>query len=374
MIEADDRSQPGRGAFCAGLAQRLTPVTEQAYRELSISDADGWRRRLTSYQRPNDWRGLFELAATVLPLGFCWLMMLVALQFHVYWLYGFLLFPAAGFLVRLFMIQHDCGHGAFFGNATANHWVGRLAGVLTLTPYDHSRRTHAIHHATSSNLDRRGIGDINTLTSGEYRARSAGRLSYRLYRHPAVMFGLGRPMSFSLRIDCRWLDAQGMDALGQHDIDEPRHRRWGWPDDLGFRRPDLAHDLCCDRPYCGGGGRLAFFRSAPVRPGALGPREAMERGRGRARQLGLCMPAPWVGSPAISASTTSTTSRVEFPVIACPRCSGTTPPSRTRSHQSQQSLTCPRLALWDETRQRLVSFKDVEARSARGPGFDTAGE
>ncbi len=200
MIEADDRQPAGaKGAFCAGLAQRLTPVTEQAYRELSISDADGWRRRLTSYQRPNDWRGLFELAATVLPLGFCWLSMLVALQFHVYWLYGFLLFPAAGFLVRLFMIQHDCGHGAFFGNATANHWVGRLAGVLTLTPYDHWRRTHAIHHATSGNLDRRGIGDINTLTSGEYRARSAwGRLSYRLYRHPAVMFGLGPAYVFFL--------------------------------------------------------------------------------------------------------------------------------------------------------------------------------
>ena len=74
MIEADDRQPAGaKGAFCAGLPQRLTPVTEQAYRELSISDAEGWRRRLTSYQRPNDWRSLFELAATVLPLGFCWL-------------------------------------------------------------------------------------------------------------------------------------------------------------------------------------------------------------------------------------------------------------------------------------------------------------
>src|SRR5262249_56220455 len=80
--------------------------------------------------------------------------------------------PAAGFLVRLFMIQHDCGHGAFFHHRLANDWVGRVIGVLTLTPYDFWRRTHAIHHASSGNLDRRGIGDIRTLTVQEYLALS----------------------------------------------------------------------------------------------------------------------------------------------------------------------------------------------------------
>ena len=96
------------------------------------------RRRLAAqaefYQRPNDSRSLFELVATVLLLGLTWLAMLTALQLHLYWLYGLLLLPAAGSSIRLFMIQHDCGHGALFGNAAANRWVGRVAGVFTLTP------------------------------------------------------------------------------------------------------------------------------------------------------------------------------------------------------------------------------------------------
>jgi acyl-lipid omega-6 desaturase (Delta-12 desaturase) len=118
-----------------------------------------------------------------------------------YWVISLLItIPAAGFLVRLFMIQHDCGHGTFFSNRDANDWVGRVIGVLTLTPYDFWRHTHSVHHATSGNLDRRGIGDVNTLTVREYCARSFwGRLRYRLYRHPAVMFGVGPAYLFLLQ-------------------------------------------------------------------------------------------------------------------------------------------------------------------------------
>jgi omega-6 fatty acid desaturase (delta-12 desaturase) len=108
--------------------------------------------------------------------------------------------PAAGFLVRLFMIQHDCGHGAFFHLRSTNDWVGRAIGVLTLTPYDFWRHTHAVHHSTSGNLDRRGIGDIDTLTVQEYLARSRwARLRYRVYRHPVTMFGLGPAYLFILQ-------------------------------------------------------------------------------------------------------------------------------------------------------------------------------
>jgi omega-6 fatty acid desaturase (delta-12 desaturase) len=107
---------------------------------------------------------------------------------------------AAGFLLRLFMIQHDCGHGSFFRQRLANDWVGRVLGVLTLTPYDFWRQTHAAHHASSGNLDRRGVGDIDTLTVNEYRERSIwGRLAYRLYRHPVIMFGIGPTYLFVLR-------------------------------------------------------------------------------------------------------------------------------------------------------------------------------
>ena len=98
------------------------------------------------------------------------------------------------------MIQHDCGHGAFFRHRLANDWIGRALGVLTLTPYDFWRRTHAIHHATSGNLERRGIGDVDTLTVREYLALSRWRrLMYRLYRHPAVMFGVGPAYLFIVR-------------------------------------------------------------------------------------------------------------------------------------------------------------------------------
>jgi omega-6 fatty acid desaturase (delta-12 desaturase) len=117
-----------------------------------------------------------------------------------YWLSLLLAVPAAGFLVRLFMIQHDCGHGAFFGRRTANDWVGRVIGTLALTPYDAWRRSHAIHHASLGNLDRRGIGDIRTLTVREYLAlRRWHQLGYRLYRSPIVMFFLGPAYLFLVR-------------------------------------------------------------------------------------------------------------------------------------------------------------------------------
>jgi acyl-lipid omega-6 desaturase (Delta-12 desaturase) len=122
----------------------------------------------------------------VLPIGYGFYLLLAA--------------PAAGFLVRLFMIQHDCGHGSLFRHRLANDWLGRVIGVLTLTPYDFWRRAHGIHHATSGNLDRRGIGDIDTLTVREYLALSRWRrVAYRLYRHPVIMFGVGPIYLFLLR-------------------------------------------------------------------------------------------------------------------------------------------------------------------------------
>jgi acyl-lipid omega-6 desaturase (Delta-12 desaturase) len=153
---------------------------------------------LARYRAPNLLRSMVELAITVGPLVLLWFLVWATLDLG-YWLSLLLAIPTAGFLVRLFMIQHDCGHGAFFHRRFTNDWVGRVIGVLTLTPYDFWRRKHAIHHATSGNLDRRGIGDIDTLTVREYLARSRwGRLCYRVYRHPLVMFGVGPAYLFIL--------------------------------------------------------------------------------------------------------------------------------------------------------------------------------
>jgi len=155
---------------------------------------------LGRYNVPNNTRGAVELGITLLPLAALWILAWLAFRLGYVWGTLVLALPAAGFLVRLFMIQHDCGHGSFFSDRRANDWIGRIIGVLTLTPYDSWRREHAIHHASSGNLDRRGIGDIDTLTVGEYLARSRlGRLRYRLYRHPVVMFGVGPAYLFLLR-------------------------------------------------------------------------------------------------------------------------------------------------------------------------------
>src|SRR5216683_2827546 len=166
---------------------------------LNPPEAIAWTPILARYREPSRARSIIELVITAGALALLWVLMWEALAVG-YWLSLLLAVPTAGFLVRLFMIQHDCGHGAFFRYRLANDWLGRALGVLTLTPYDFWRRTHALHHATSGNLDRRGIGDIDTLTVREYLALSRWRrLRYRLYRHPAVMFGVGPIYLFMLR-------------------------------------------------------------------------------------------------------------------------------------------------------------------------------
>src|ERR1700730_7507762 len=151
------------------------------------SDARGWTKTLARYRTPSPARSIIELVITAGPLVLLWFLMWATLDLD-YWLCLLLAAPAGGFLVRLFMIQHDCGHGAFFRHRFANDWVGRVIGVLTLTPYDFWRRTHAIHHSTSGNLDRRGIGYIDTLTVHEYLTLPGWRrLCYRIYRHTIVM-------------------------------------------------------------------------------------------------------------------------------------------------------------------------------------------
>ena len=164
-----------------------------------MDETASWNCRLAEYRKPDDWRGLVELTVTILPFVILWGVMSIVSQRN-YCACLIVAIPAAGFLVRLFMIQHDCGHGSMFSHRAANDWIGRCLAVLTLTPYDHWRRSHAHHHASSGNLDRRGIGDITTLTVKEYLALDRwGRLKYRLYRHPVVMFGFGPTYLFVFR-------------------------------------------------------------------------------------------------------------------------------------------------------------------------------
>jgi omega-6 fatty acid desaturase (delta-12 desaturase) len=164
-----------------------------------VPDARALYKQIAAFRRPDDVRGAVELAITLVPFVALWVLSLAAMERH-YGLSLFLAVPAAGLLVRLFLIQHDCGHGSMFRRRGANDWVGRGLSVLTLTPYDFWRRTHAMHHAAAGNLDRRGFGDVDTLTVAEFAALSPwARARYRFYRHPLVLFGLAPAYLFLLQ-------------------------------------------------------------------------------------------------------------------------------------------------------------------------------
>ncbi|MCZ0964330.1 fatty acid desaturase [Paracoccus sp. EF6] len=161
--------------------------------------AKDWVRILAKYREPSTRRSILELLVTLVPFTLLWVLAWTAMSISAWLAIGIAVLNGF-FLVRIFCIQHDCGHASFFHSRGVQDWVGRCLGVLTLTPYDVWRRTHSLHHAQHGNLDQRGIGDVLTLTVDEYRARSRfGRLMYRLYRHPIVLFGLAPGYLFLLQ-------------------------------------------------------------------------------------------------------------------------------------------------------------------------------
>jgi len=150
-----------------------------------------WQRIVAQYERTDPRRAVAQLVTTLIPLGALFYLMYRSLAWP-YWATLLLAIPAAAFLVRTFIIMHDCAHRSFLPWARANDIIGMITGVLTMTPFGRWRREHAKHHASSGDLDRRGHGDIPTLTVEEYLARTPwGRYRYRLYRHPLVLLGLG---------------------------------------------------------------------------------------------------------------------------------------------------------------------------------------
>jgi omega-6 fatty acid desaturase (delta-12 desaturase) len=155
------------------------------------SDCRRAREALAEYAQPRLGRSLIELVTSVVPYIAGSALMYLALDVS-YLLVLALVLPTAGFLVRTFVVFHDCAHGSLLGSKRANRNVGRLLGLFILSPFERWRHDHAIHHATSGDLERRGVGDVITLTVAEYRARThRGRLAYRVIRNPVVMFGLG---------------------------------------------------------------------------------------------------------------------------------------------------------------------------------------
>jgi acyl-lipid omega-6 desaturase (Delta-12 desaturase) len=172
----------------------ISPLVMRA----SVVDRPAWLDTVVRYKRPNQLKSTWQILNSLLPFGVLWYLMYLSLSWS-YWLTLFLAVPAAGFLVRIFIIQHDCGHHSFFRSRRANDLLGGFCGVLTLTPYYLWRRSHSRHHASSGDLSHRGHGDVWVMTVDEYRNSSnLGRLRYRLYRHPLVMFVLGPSVLFIL--------------------------------------------------------------------------------------------------------------------------------------------------------------------------------
>ena len=150
-----------------------------------------WQAIVAKYQTPKLTSSLWQVANTFIPYVVLLYLMYLSLGIS-YWLTLLLALPAGGLLTRTFILFHDCGHGSFFKSQRANNLLGIISGILVFTPYYQWRFEHAVHHATSGDLDRRGTGDITTLTIKEYLALSRwGRLKYRLYRSPVVMLGIG---------------------------------------------------------------------------------------------------------------------------------------------------------------------------------------
>jgi acyl-lipid omega-6 desaturase (Delta-12 desaturase) len=335
-------------------------------------DVRALTRSLARYREPSHGRSVVEILITVVPFVGLWALMCLAVHIG-YGLYLLLAVPAAGFLVRLFMIQHDCGHGSFFRHRLMNDWLGRAIGVFTLTPYDFWQRTHSAHHASSGNLDRRGLGDVDTLTVDEYLALSRwGRLRYRMYRHPLVMFGLGPAYLFFLRQRLPF----GL-------------MRGGWRPWLSTMATNLA---------------IVLLAAVTIRAVGLGP------------FLLVHLPIMLIGASFgvwlfyvqhqfegtfwahekvwnVQEAALHGSSHYDLPIVLrwftaniglhhvhhlCSRIPFYRLPLALRQHPDlanvgrltlAQSLSCVRLVLWDETARRLISFRELRIQLGAAPAF-----
>jgi omega-6 fatty acid desaturase (delta-12 desaturase) len=157
-----------------------------------------WQGIVSKYAYPETWRSVWQICNSVIPFLVGWYLMYRSLEVG-YWLTLLLAVPTAGFMVRCFIIFHDCCHGSFFKSIKANDRLGLVLGVLVLTPFYQWKHSHAIHHATAGDLDRRGIGDVYTMTVEEYLAAPwYKKLGYRIMRSPIILFTIGSVIVFTI--------------------------------------------------------------------------------------------------------------------------------------------------------------------------------
>jgi acyl-lipid omega-6 desaturase (Delta-12 desaturase) len=184
-------------------------------REPDRASKMAWRSIVAKYQHPSTKRAVWQLINTLVPYALIWYLMYLTLEVSL-WLTIPLAILAGAFLVRVFIIFHDCGHGSYFKSRWANDIVGFIAGVLTFTPYYHWRWEHAIHHGSAGHLDKRGTGDIWTMTVQEYLEASRWRrFSYRLARNPLILFVVAPLVVFLIR---QRFASSGADRRERHSV------------------------------------------------------------------------------------------------------------------------------------------------------------
>jgi omega-6 fatty acid desaturase (delta-12 desaturase) len=324
-----------------------------------------WAETVDRYKHPDRLKGWWQVANSFLPFFGVWYLMLLCTTAGAYWAALLLAVPAAGFRVRIFIIQHDCGHHAFFRSRWANDLLGFLCGIITLTPYHFWRRAHAAHHASSGNLDGRGQGDVDTLTVSEYLKKSRwGRLRYRLYRNPLIMFLPGASFLFIIR--------------HRFTIGLPRawrrERRSVHATNLGILtvlalawwKIGLGTFLMIDLPIVMLGasiGTWMFYIQHQYEDAYWRPKGSWDFTRSALEGSSYYHLPPllqWFTGNIGFHHIHHLNSRI--PNYHLPACYAAEPAFRQGATLSlRESLKCPSLKLWDEESQRMVGFKEAHA-------------
>ncbi|MFP4330413.1 MAG: fatty acid desaturase [Spirochaetaceae bacterium] len=326
-----------------------------------------WVSRLKRYERPSTWRAVWQLVNTFVPYaGMVGVMYLSVVRGYPAWVTILLSIPAAALMVRLFVIFHDCSHGSFFSSRRANRIVGHILGVLSFTAYGSWQHGHGVHHSTSGNLDRRTIGEVWTLTAGEYLDSPWWtRLAYRIYRNPLFMFAVAPLLLFVVvqRVP--------------HKLDNKRQRRSVWITNgallaialLATATIGLEAYLLIQLSimyFAGMAGIWLFYVQHQFDPGYWKREEewhthdAAMDGSSYYKLPGVLQ---WfsgnIGLHHVHHL------RPRIPNYNLQRCLDAIPELRLKDHLTfRRSVRSLHLNLWDEAEERLISFRDLRRATA----------
>jgi omega-6 fatty acid desaturase (delta-12 desaturase) len=327
-----------------------------------------------SFKGAEAWRSLFQLITTSVMYFALTGAMLYAYAHQAYWFVALGMLPAAGLLVRLFIFQHDCGHGSFFNQAWANTLVGRLIGILTFTPYQFWKKAHNMHHATSGNLSRRSAGAIDTLTVKEFAQLSpAKQRLYRIFRHPLVVLVFGPP--FHVFVMQRLLPVQQIPFLKDY---HPMPVAQSWQSIMSFNVAlvvvyglmgylvgwgalFIAYLPIVVITAWAGAGSFSFSTNTKTATGSLIRNGIITPPRCMAAAIMFC-PNGCNGSPAISALHHIHHFCALIPNYKLQPCLDSNPELQNVNRLTfLSSLKCMHLTLWDEVRGRMVTFREAQA-------------